>query len=73
MNAVDLIRHEVTDLPEAQRAEVLDFIGYLKTPHPSNPVPAAPVDRLNELAAFFAPYRKDLSTFVFDREHANAR
>jgi len=28
MNAVDLIAHEATELPEALQAEVLDFIGF---------------------------------------------
>ena len=35
MNGVDLIAHEVADLPDALQAEVLDFIGYLKTRHPA--------------------------------------
>ena len=73
MNAVDLIAHEATELPAALQAEVLDFIGYLKTRHPQAPA-AAPSDvRLLELIAFFAPYRKDFGSFVFDRDEANAR
>lgn len=73
MNALDLINAELIDLPDAQRAEVLDFIGYLKTRHPSAPPARIPMERVAELAAFFAPYRRDLSGFVFDRDEANAR
>ena len=73
MNAVDLIAHEATELPEALQAEVLDFIGYLKTRHPQAPAAAASDARLAELKAFFAPYRKDFGSFVFDRDEANAR
>jgi len=73
MNAVDLIAHEATELPEAQQAEVLDFIGYLKTRHPRAPAVTASDARLADLMAFFAPYRKDFGSFVFDRDEANAR
>ncbi len=73
MTAVDLILHEVRGLPDAQRAEVLDFIGYLKTRHATDDTAADPEVRLAELSAFFGPYRKDLSGFVFDRDEANAR
>ncbi len=73
MNAVDLIAREATDLPEALQAEVLDFIGYLKTRHPAPPAAVTPEAKLAELTAFFAPYRKDFGTFVFDRDEANAR
>ncbi|MFP4076515.1 MAG: hypothetical protein ACLFTD_08525 [Halochromatium sp.] len=72
MQDLDLILREATDLAEAQRAEVLDFIGYLKSRHPIERTVDAS-ERLAELSAFFAPYRKDLSGFVFDREDANAR
>lgn len=71
MQDLDLILREAADLADAQRAEVLDFIGYLKSRHPLERTADAG-DRLAELAAFFAPYRKDLSGFVFDREDANA-
>jgi hypothetical protein len=73
MNAVELIAHEATELPEALQAEVLDFIGYLKTRHPRAPAVASSNARLSELMAFFAPYRKDFGNFVFDRDEANAR
>lgn len=72
MQDLDLIMREAADLADAQRAEVLDFIGYLKTRHPKAQT-ADSEQRLAELTAFFAPYRKDLSGFVFDREDANAR
>ena len=73
MNAIDLIAHEVTDLPEALQTEVLDFIGYLKTRHPKAPAAVAQDAKLAELTASFAPHRKDFDTYVFDRDEANAR
>ena len=73
MNAIDLIAHEATELPEALQAEVLDFIGYLRTRHPQAPAAAASDAKLADLTAFFAPYRKDFGSFVFDRDEANAR
>lgn len=73
MNAADLITREVADLPDALRAEVLDFIGFLKTRHPTEVGKTAPDVRLADLTAFFAPYRRDLGSFAFDREEANAR
>ncbi len=73
MNAVDLIAREATDLPEPLQAEVLDFIGYLKTRHPQARATVARDAKLAELAVFFADYRKDFGTFVFDRDEANAR
>lgn len=73
MNAADLIANEATELPEALQAEVLDFIGYLKTRHPQAHAAAASDSKLADLMAFFAPYRKDFGSFVFDRDQANAR
>jgi hypothetical protein len=73
MNAVDPIAHEATELPETLQAEVLDFIGYLKTRHPHVQGVVASDAKLAELTAFFAPYRKDFGSFVFDRDEANAR
>jgi hypothetical protein len=73
MNAVDLIAQEATELPAAQQAEVLDFIGYLKTRHPQATAVGPDDAKLAELMAFFAPYRKDFGSFVFDRDEANAR
>ena len=73
MNAVDLMAQEATELSAAQQAELLDFTGYLKTLHPQAPAVAADDAKLAELVAFFAPYRKDFGSFVFDRDEANAR
>lgn len=73
MNAADLINREVADLPDALRAEVLDFIGYLKSRHPVDVGQASAEGRLAELTAFFAPYRRDLGSFRFDRDEANVR
>jgi len=72
MNAAELINREVAELPDALRAEVLDFIGYLKSRHPGEVGQASPETRLADLTAFFAPYRRDLHSFRFDREEANA-
>ena len=54
MNAVDLIAREATDLPETLQAEVLDFIGYLKTRHPQARATVARGAKLAELTVFFA-------------------
>ena len=73
MNTAELIFQEAKTLSEPLCAEVLDFIGYLRTRHP---VPSAPGDkaaRLAELEAFFAPYQRDLSQFRFNRDEANER
>ena len=51
MNAVDLIAHEATDLPEALQAEVLDFIGYL----PQARETVARDAKLAELMVFLRP------------------
>lgn len=74
MNTAELIYQEAKTLPDSLGAEVLDFIEFLKSRHPDKVLP--PVDesaKLAELEAFFAPYRRDLSSFRFDRDQANAR
>jgi hypothetical protein len=73
MDTAELIAREVADLPDDLRAEVLDFIGYLKSRHPAGVPSASEAARRAELSAFFAPYRRDFGDFVFDREEANAR
>lgn len=73
MNAVDLIRHEVTDLPEAQRDEVAGLHRLFEDPSSEQPGTRCSSRPTERTGRFFAPYRKDLSAFVFDREHANAR
>lgn len=65
--------YEVADLPDDLRAEVLDFIGYLKSRHPRAAARADEETRMADLTAFFAPYRRDFGDFMFDREEANAR
>ena len=67
MNAVDLIAHEATELPEALQCEVLDFIGYLKTRHLKAPAAVNRDAKLAELTAFFAPHQRDFSAFIFVR------
>lgn len=73
MNAVGLIAQESADLPDALQAEVLDFIGYPKTRHPTALVAVARDAKLAELTAFFTPYQQDFGTHAFDRDEANAR
>ena len=72
-SAAELIFQEAKTLPEPLCAEVLDFIGYLRTRHPVPPAPGDKLARLAELEAFFAPYQRDLSQFRFDRDEANER
>ena len=72
-SAAELIFQEAKTLPEPLCAEVLDFIGYLRTRHPVPPAPGDKAARLAELEAFFAPYQRDLSHFQFDRDEANER
>lgn len=72
-NAAELIYQEAQTLSEPLCAEVLDFIGYLRTRHPLPPAPGDKTARLAELEAFFVPYQRDLSRFRFDRDEANER
>ncbi|WPL19448.1 hypothetical protein Thiowin_04575 [Thiorhodovibrio winogradskyi] len=64
MNALDLIKQEVISLLETQRAEVLDFIGYLKSRYATEDRAVSPEERLADLMAYFAPYRKDFGDFL---------
>ena len=73
MNTADLIYQEAKTLSEPLCAEVLDFIGYLRTRHPVLPVPGDQAARLAELEAFFARHQHDLSRFRFDRDEAHER
>ena len=73
MNTADLIYQEAKTLPDTLCAEVLDFIGYLRTRHPVMPAPGDKAAKLAELEEFFTPYRRNLSHFQFDREEANER
>lgn len=72
-NAADLIYWEAKQLPEPLCAEVLDFIGYLRSRHAiASPQKCQP-EKLAELDAFFATHQRDLSHFRFDREEAHER
>ncbi len=70
----ELIDRELSTLADAQRAEVLDFICFLKTRHP--PLPAEErlqEERITDLKTFIAPYRRDFGNYVFNRDEANER
>ncbi|MBK8754233.1 MAG: DUF2281 domain-containing protein [Candidatus Competibacteraceae bacterium] len=73
MSTADLIYQEAKTLPESLGAEVLDFIGYLRTRHSVMPAPGDKVAKLAELEGFFAPYQRNLSDFQFNRDEANER
>ncbi|TAN65429.1 MAG: DUF2281 domain-containing protein [Methylobacter sp.] len=73
MNTADLIYQESQILPENLRAEVLDFIGYLKTRYAINTEHIDTEKKIAELEAAFAPYRTSFKGFVFNRDEANER
>jgi len=73
VNTAETIYKEAKTLPEHLGAEVLDFIGYLKSRYPVVKTPQAIAEKIDELETLVAPYRCDLSGFRFDREEANER
>jgi hypothetical protein len=73
LSTADLIYQEAKTLPESLGAEVLDFIGDLRTRHCVMPAPGDKVVKLAELEEFFAPYQRNLSDFQFNRNEANER
>jgi hypothetical protein len=73
MSTADLIYQEAKTLPAHLAAEVLDFIGYLRSRHPVSFAPGDQAARLAALEAFFAHYRRIPRDFQFDRDEARAR
>jgi Protein of unknown function (DUF2281) len=73
MNTADLIYEESQILPENLRGEVLDFIRYLKVRHAVDANNGDTQKKIAELEAAFAPYRKSLKGFTFNRDEANER
>lgn len=74
MSYAELIAREVERLSPEKQAEVLAFAVALRSPSPG--LPALSPDqarRRDELMAFFASFRANLSGHRFDREEANAR
>ncbi len=72
-NTAELIYQEAKTLPAALGAEVLDFIGYLRSRHPTTPVVGDQTAKLVELEEFFSPYQCNLRDFRFNRDEANER
>lgn len=68
-----LIYEEAKTLPDHLGAEVLDFIGYLRSRHPVFVELGDPSARLAELEAFFAHYQRIPKDFKFSRGEANER
>ncbi|OAI08985.1 hypothetical protein A1353_05290 [Methylomonas methanica] len=73
MNTAKLIYQESQILPENLQAEVLDFIGYLKSRYVVEPETADFQSKITVLESAFAPYRKSLTGFTFNRDEANER
>ncbi len=73
MNTADLIYQETQVLPENLRVEVLDFIGYLKTRYAIESYQVDTQQKIAELDAAFAPFRRDFKGFKFNRDEANER
>jgi hypothetical protein len=73
MNTADLIYQESQILPENLRAEVLDFIGYLKNRYAIKSETINTDKKIAELESAFAPYRTNFEGFTFNREEANER
>lgn len=73
MNTAELIYQETQVLPENLRVEVLDFIGYLKTRYAIENNQVDTNQKIAELDGAFAPYRRNLKGFTFNRDEANER
>jgi len=73
VNTAERIYQESQILPENLRAEVLDFIGYLKTRYAINNEKITLDKKIAELEAAFTPYRTCFQGFTFNREEANER
>ena len=73
MNTAELIYQEAKTLPEHLGAEVLDFIGYLRTRHLIPPERVDQAAKLAELEDFFSQYQRIPKNFKFQREEANER
>ena len=72
MGYADIIAREADSLPVEKQAEVLDFIGFLKSKQDRS-VKGSGVRTPDEIAAFFRSFNVDTSGYKFDREEANAR
>lgn len=73
MNTAELIYQETQVLPENLRVEVLDFIGYLKTRYAIDNNQIDTQQKITELETAFAPLRRNLKGFKFNRDEANER
>jgi hypothetical protein len=71
MGYAELIARELENLPLDKQAEVLDFIGYLKTRQDTARIKVP--QTAEEIEAFFRSFSVDVRGYKFDREEANAR
>lgn len=73
MNTADLIYQESQILPENLRAEVLDFIGYLKNRYAIKSETVDTNKKIAELEVSFSPFRTSFQGFSFNRDEASER
>ncbi len=73
VNTAERIYQESQVLPENLRAEVLDFIGYLKTRYAIKTESVSIDKKVAELETAFKPYHTCFQEFTFNREEANER
>lgn len=72
-NIAELIHEEAKTLPEHLGAEVLDFIGYLRSRHAVATALAYQPPQIVELEEFFLNYPRIPKDFRFNRDEAHER
>lgn len=73
LNTAELIYQEAKTLPDSLGAQVLDFIGYLRTRYPIPPALEDKATKIADLEEFFSHYQRSLRNFQFNRDEANER
>lgn len=72
MRYAEIIAREAQTLPPQKQAEILDFIGFLKTRQ--LPCETVTVSKTaDEVEAFFRSFEVNVSAYQFDRQDANVR